>query len=150
MEVSEIVQAVITQIGKVQRINLNKAKELISKIEEEARVRNMKVVIAVCTPEGNPIAVHAMDDAYLASFDIAMKKAYTSVALKMSTKELSLLAAQGGPLYGIDKADNGRIIIFGGGIPLIKNGIIIGGLGVSGGTLEQDTSLAEYGLEVLE
>ncbi len=150
MEQAEIIQAVMERLGRgLLRIDLAKAKKLISSIEEEAVRRGMKVVISICNPEGNPVAVHSMDGAYLASFDIAMKKAYTSVALKMSTKELGELAKPGGALYGIDKADQGRIIIFGGGVPLTHNGLVIGGLGVSGGTLEQDTLLAEYGLEIL-
>ena len=67
----------------------------------------------------------------------------------MSTKELGKLAMPGETFYGVDKADNGRLIIFGGGIPLMLGSKMIGGLGVSGGTSEQDAELAEYGLNVL-
>ena len=151
MENADIVQSVIKKLGLgLLRINLETAKKLIAKVEEEASRRGLPAVIAICNPEGNPVAVHVMDGAYLASFDIAMKKAYTSVAVKMSTKELGELAQPGGTFYGIDKADNGRLIIFGGGVPLSQNGTIFGGLGISGGTAEQDASLAEYGLSVLE
>ena len=90
-----------------------------------------------------------MDDAFHASYDIAVNKAYTVTALKMPTKELAVLAAPGGSLYGIQFTNGGRIVIFGGGIPLKVDGRIIGGLGISGGTGEEDHSLAEYGLSVL-
>ncbi len=150
MENADIVQEVIKKLGLgLTRVNLEIAKNLINNIEKEAARLGINAVIAICNPEGNPVAVHVMDGAYLASFDIAMKKAYTSVAVKMSTKELGELAQPGGTFYGIDKADNGRLIIFGGGIPLTNNGLLLGGLGVSGGTSELDASLAEYGLMVL-
>ena len=112
--------------------------------------RGKQAVIAVCGPDGNPIAVHVMDGAFLVSFDVAVKKAYTSVAVKMSTMELSKLAQPGQTFYGVDKMMDGKIVIFGGGVPLTHNGMIIGGLGISGGTGEEDHSLAEYALSVLE
>ena len=87
--------------------------------------------------------------AFLVSFDVAMKKAYTAVAVKMSTMELSKIAQPGGTFYGVDKLDGGKIVIFGGGIPLKSGNTIIGGLGISGGTGEEDHSLAEYGQSVL-
>ena len=111
--------------------------------------RGQRAVIAVCNPEGNPVAVHVMDGAFLVSFDVAMKKAYTAVAVKMSTMELSKIAQPGGTFYGVDKLDGGKIVIFGGGIPLKSGNTIIGGLGISGGTGEEDHSLAEYGQSVL-
>lgn len=144
-----VIQEVLKRMGVQGRITLDSAKRLIEKIEEEAKRRGKKAVIAVCGPEGNPVAVHVMDGAFLVSFDVATKKAYTSVAVKMSTKELSTLAQPGGTFYGVDKMDNGKIVIFGGGVPIKVGETIIGGLGVSGGTGEEDHSLAEYGLSVL-
>lgn len=144
-----VVQEVLKRVAGPMRINLFSAKKLIERIEDESRRRGLKSVIAVCGPDGNPIAVHVMDDAFLVSFDVAMKKAYTSVAVKMSTKELSVLAQPGGTFYGVDKMDNGKIVIFGGGVPLKVDGRIIGGLGISGGTGEEDHSLAEYGASIL-
>ena len=144
-----VIQDILKKMGIQGRITLDSAKRLIEKIEQEALRRGKKAVIAVCGPEGNPIAVHVMDGAFLVSFDVATKKAYTSVAVKMSTKELSVLAQPGGTFYGVDKMDNGKIVIFGGGVPLKVGDTIIGGLGISGGTGEEDHSLAEYGLSVL-
>lgn len=144
-----VVQEVLRRMGIQGRITLDSAKKLIGKIEEEARRRGKNAVIAVCGPDGNPVAVHVMDGAFLVSFDVATKKAYTSVAVKMSTKELSTLAQPGGTFYGVDKMDGGKIVIFAGGVPLKVGDTIIGGLGISGGTGEEDHSLAEYGLSVL-
>lgn len=151
MNSEQLVNAVLKRLGfGLDKIDLSAAKKLIEKVEEESLRRGLNAVIAVCNPEGNTIAVHVMDGAFLASFDIAMKKAYTSVAVKMSTKELGKLAMPGETFYGIDKADNGRMVIFGGGVPLLSGDKMIGGLGVSGGTAEQDASLADYGLEALK
>lgn len=144
-----VIQEVLKRMGVQGRITLDSAKRLIEKIEEEARRRGKKAVIAVCGPDGNPVAVHVMDGAFLVSFDVATKKAYTAVAVKMSTKELSVLAQPGETFYGVDKMDNGKIVIFAGGVPLKVGDTIIGGLGISGGTGEEDHSLAEYGLSVL-
>lgn len=148
MNENEIINAVLERVSfGNQTLSLNAAKKLIDKIEVEARNRGLNAVIAVCGQDGNMIAVHVMDDAFLASFDIAMKKAYTSVAVKMSTKELGKLAMPGETFYGVDKADNNRLIIFGGGIPLKIGDKIVGGLGISGGTSEDDHSLAQFGAE---
>lgn len=144
-----VIQAVLKRLGVQGRITLDSAKKLIEKIEQEALRRGKKAVIAVCGPDGNPIAVHVMDGAFLVSFDVALKKAYTSVAVKMPTMELAALAQPGGTFYGVDKMDGGKIVIFGGGVPLKSGDTIIGGLGISGGTGEEDHSLAEYGLSVL-
>ena len=144
-----VIQEVMKRMGIQGKIALESAKRLIEKIEKEAARQGKKAVIAVCGPDGNPIAVHVMDGAFLVSFDVAMKKAYTSVAVKMSTKELSVLAQPGQTFYGVDKMDGGKIVIFGGGVPLKVGDTIIGGLGVSGGTGEEDHALAEYGLSVL-
>lgn len=144
-----MIQEVLRRMGIQGRITLDSAKRLIEKIEEEAQRRNKPSVIAVCGPDGNPIAVHVMDGSYLVSFDVAMKKAYTSVAVKMSTMELSRLTQPGQTFYGLGKMSD-NIVIFGGGVPLKVGDTIIGGLGISGGTGEEDNSLAEYGLQILK
>ena len=92
-----------------------------------------------------------MDDAYIASYDIAVQKSFTVVSLKMSTSTLKPLAQPGGSLYGIQFTNNGKIVIFGGGEPLKNSdGEIIGGIGVSGGSEEQDSALAAFGKEIFE
>ena len=144
-----MIQEVLKRMGIQGRITLDSAKRLIEKIEQEALRRNKPSVIAVCTPDGNPVAVHVMDGSFLVSFEVALKKAYTSVAVKMSTMELSRLTQPGQTFYGLGKMSD-NIVIFGGGVPLKVGDTIIGGLGISGGTGEEDNSLAEYGLQVLK
>lgn len=132
-----------------QAVNLQCANALITCIQQKAQSIGLNVVCAVSDAHGNPISVQSMDDAYIASYDVALNKAFTVVALKMSTIDLKPLAQPGGSLYGIQFTNNGKIVIFGGGVPLYNNkGVIVGGLGVSGGSEEQDTALAHFGGEL--
>ena len=110
---------------------------------------SMTLDLAVSNAAGNPLSVQCMDDSYIASYDVAFNKAYTVVALKMPTTTLKELAQPGGSLYGIQFTNGGKIVIFGGGVPLYdRGGKIIGGLGVSGGSEAEDTALAEYGGQI--
>ncbi|CEH31763.1 Uncharacterized protein BN1090_A2_04254 [Aneurinibacillus migulanus] len=99
---------------------------------------------------GNLVAFHRMDDALLVSIDIAQNKAWTSVALKMPTANLAEASAPGAELYGINTTNNGRVILFGGGIPLCSENRIIGAVGVSGGSVEQDVRVAEAAVKSFE
>ena len=96
-----MIQEFLKRMGIQGRITLDSAKRLIEKIEQEALRRNKPSVIAVCTPDGNPVAVHVMDGSFLVSFDMAVKKAYTSVGGKMSTMALSILSLPGETFYGL-------------------------------------------------
>lgn len=127
---------------------LAKAVELIGKIEAKAAEWDMRVVTAVSDAAGRPVAVHCMDGAYIGSFDVALNKTYTSIAFQMSTARLGSLSGPGGSLYGIQFANDGRIVIFGGGEVLRRGEVIVGALGVSGGSAEQDTALAAYGKSI--
>ena len=129
-------------------MTLDLAKKLIDAIEEFALSQGKNVVVAICNSQGNPVAVHVMDDALLVSFEVAMKKAYTAVSVKMSTKELSELVQAGKTFYGLQQIDS--LMTFGGGVPLKKDDKIIGGLGISGGTGDEDHALCEYGLKVFQ
>jgi len=129
-------------------MSLNKAKKLAEAVEKEAARIGVKAVVAVSNAGARPVLVECMDDSYIASYDVAFNKAYTVVALKMSTSTLKKLSQPGESLYGIQFTNQGQIVIFGGGEPLYENGKIVGGLGVSGGSEEQDTYLAEYGAKI--
>lgn len=131
-------------------INLEQAIRLIEEVKRQAQELGMSAVVAVYNSAARPVAIQCMDNSYIASFDVAANKAYTSAALKMSTIELKFLSQPGGSLYGIQNTNQGKIVIFGGGEPLEVNGKIIGSIGVSGGTEEQDTGLARFGKEKLE
>lgn len=142
---------VVANGGLVQSaMSLALAVKLIEKIEAKAAEWNMRVVTAVSDASGRPVAVHCMDGAYIGSFDVALNKTYTSIAFQMSTAELGRLSQPGESLYGIQFTNEGKIVIFGGGEVLKRNGVIIGALGVSGGTAEQDTNLAAYGKSIFE
>jgi len=137
--------------GKVQMsMTLDKAVKLIEKIEEKAAEWDMRIVAAVSDASGRPVAIHCMDGAYMGSFDVALNKTFTSIAFQMSTAELGKLAAPGESLYGIQFTNEGKIVIFGGGEVLKQNGVIIGALGVSGGSAQQDSDLAAYGKSIFE
>lgn len=147
-EESGIVAEVVKRIMEQKVLSLETAKKIIEKVEEESKRRGKKAVICVCNEQGNPIAVHVMDGAFLISFDVAVKKAYTAVALKMPTLKLNELVKSGQTFYGLQNLD--KVMTIGGGVPLYKNGILLGGLGVSGGTGEEDDSLARYGAEIFK
>ncbi len=145
----EIVDTVIREMGAKSDIALAEARILSEKVREKAKAMGVNAVVAVANRAGHPVLVECMDDSFIASYDIAVNKAFTVVSLKMSTSKLKTLSQPGGSLYGIQFTNNGRIVIFGGGEPLYnKKGEIIGGLGVSGGTEEQDTALAECGKSI--
>lgn len=146
---NEIITKVINNVTS-NTMTLDLARRIIYRVEEEAKKIGVKAVVAVSDSGANTIAVECMDDAYIASFDIAVNKAYTSVALKMPTKKLKTLAQPGASLYGIQHTNNGKIVIFGGGVPLILGDKVIGGVGVSGGSEEQDTYLGDFALSVFE
>jgi uncharacterized protein GlcG (DUF336 family) len=138
----------IREKKKIEFISLDCAKQLAEAVERKAREMGVNAVVAIADEGGNLKICECMDNSFLASRDIAINKAYTSVALKMSTKKLASLAAPGGSLYGIQHTNGGRIVIFGGGDTLELRGKILGGLGISGGTEEQDTALSAYGKKI--
>lgn len=152
-ELEQIVARVVKQQlypADVNEMSLALAKRIAKRVEEKAKEMGVKPVVAISNTGARPVLIECTDDSYIASYDVALNKAYTVVALKMPTKTLKTLAQPGGSLYGIQFTNQGQIVIFGGGVPLIYNGKIIGGLGVSGGSEEQDTALADFGASVLE
>ena len=129
-------------------ITLSTARKLSEAVMKRAAEIGVKAVCAVVNSGARPVLVECADDSFIASYDIALNKAYTSVSLKMNTSQLCELAQPNAPLYGIQHTNDGKIVIFGGGIPLLKDGKIIGGFGVSGGTAEQDTYLGDFAEEI--
>ena len=150
--ISSLVAAAIKDVisNSSSEMNLDKAKKLALIVENEAKRIGVKAVVAISNSGARPVLVECMDDSYIASYDVAFNKAYTVVALKMPTSKLKTLSQPNQPLYGIQFTNQGQIVIFGGGEPLYKGGKIVGGLGVSGGTEEQDTYLAEFGAKAWE
>ena len=127
-------------------ITLDEATDLIAAAESRAAEIDNPMVITVANAEGNLVAQHRMDDAWLASVSISRNKAYTSAALDTPTHELAEPSEPGNSLYGLQTTDDGRIVIFGGGYPLERDGTVVGAIGISGGAVEQDRDVAEAGL----
>jgi len=139
---SRKIQDIVEENGSI----LGKAKQLIAAAEQKAIEIGVPMVIAVVDAGGNLVAQHCMDGALLASISLALDKAYTAVALKTPTDEIASAVMPGQPLFGLNTANNGRFITFGGGFPLIAGGNVIGGLGVSGGTVDEDIIVARSAL----
>lgn len=126
-------------------VQLQDARRIIAAAEQKAREIGQPMNIAVADEGGNLIAHARMDGAWIGSVDISIKKAYTARAFDISTKDLAAQAQPGKQFYGIDASNGGRIMIFAGGIPLMRNGKVVGAVGVSGGSGEQDQTVASAG-----
>lgn len=133
--------------NKTVDLNLQTAKKMVAFAEQKAKEINVPVVISVVDSGGHIILMERMEDSLLASIDISLNKAYTALSLKMATEDVQNLCKPGDPLYGIQESNNNRIITFGGGIPFTYKGKVVGALGVSGGTVEEDTYVAKYAIE---
>lgn len=131
-------------------LTLEQAHTVLAAAVTDAEERNTLMNIAVVDAGGNLKAFVRMDGAFLASIDIAVKKAVTARSLNMSTFELGKLAQPGKDLYGIE-ITNGGMAIFGGGELLYdKNGVIVGAIGVSGGSVAEDVAVAKAGAAALK
>jgi uncharacterized protein GlcG (DUF336 family) len=128
-------------------VTLKEARKIIEAAEARAGKLGQPMNIAVVDSGGNLVAHVRMDGAWVGSVDISINKAWTSRAFDISTKELSALAQPGEDFYGIHASNKGRVMIFAGGIPLKRDGVVVGAIGVSGGTGAQDQEVAEAGAD---
>jgi uncharacterized protein GlcG (DUF336 family) len=129
----------------MESITLEEARRVISAAEQKAQEIGQPMDIAVVDAGGNLKAHVRMDGAFVGSIDISINKAFTSIAFETQTKDLAPQTQSGQPLFGINTTNNGRVVIFPGGIPLVHNGEVVGAIGVSTGTVEQDQEVAEAG-----
>jgi uncharacterized protein GlcG (DUF336 family) len=127
-------------------VTLEKAQMIVEAARRKAEEINVPMNIAVVDAGGNLTAFARMDGAWLGSIDIAQNKAYTARAFDMSTKDLGAASQPNQPLFGIHASNQGRLIIFAGGIPLTDGETVVGAIGVSGGSVEQDQEVAEAGV----
>lgn len=127
-------------------ITLEDARKIIVAAEKKATAIGQPMNIAIVDAGGNLLAHIRMDGAWIGSIDISINKAYTARAFDISTKELAAHSQPGREFYGIQQSNHGHIMIFAGGIPLTKNNKVVGAIGVSGGSGEQDQSVAEEGV----
>lgn len=124
---------------------LTQARTVIDAAEKKAAEIGQPMNIAVVDAGGNLVSHVRMDGAWIGSINISINKAYTSRAFDLPTRDLAGNAQPGEQFYGIHASNNGRIMIFAGGIPLKDGDQVVGAVGVSGGTGEQDQSVAEAG-----
>ena len=124
------------------------AQQVLEAAREAARSSDTLMNIAVVDAGGNLKAFARMDGAWLGSIDIAIKKARTARYFDMPTGDIGAISQPGGSLFNIE-VSNGGLITFPGGIPLTKGGVIIGAIGVSGSTVENDHLVATAGVNAL-
>ncbi len=130
----------------METILLKDARRIIAAAEKKATEIGQPMNIAVADAGGNLISHIRMDEAWIGSIDISIKKAYTARAFNIATKDLAEYSHSGEQFFGIHASNNGQIMIFAGGIPIKQNGKVIGAIGVSGGSGEQDHTVAEAGV----
>ena len=126
-------------------VNLADARRVIAAAEKKAAEIGQPMNIAVADAGGNLVAHVRMDGAWMGSIDISIKKAWTSRAFDIATQDLAEHSQSGGQFFGIHASNGGKVMIFAGGIPLKKGGAVVGSIGVSGGSGEQDHAVAEAG-----
>ena len=129
----------------MSQVKLEDARRIVAAAEKKANEIGQPMNIAVADEGGNIVTHVRMDGAWIGSIDISMKKAFTSRAFDISTKDLAAESQSGKQFFGIHASNDGRVMIFAGGIPLMRDGKIVGAIGVSGGTGDQDHAVAEAG-----
>jgi len=132
-------------VESINSVTLEEAQSIASAAEKKAEEIGQPMNIAVTEVGGRLKAFARMEAAWTASIDIAINKAYTAAALGMATADLAEQAQPGQPLFGINTGNEGKIVIFGGGILLMRDGHVVGAVGASGGTVDQDMEVAEAG-----
>jgi len=133
-----------------ETLSLQDAKRMLAAGEAKAEQIGIAYNIAVVDAGGHLVAFSRQDGALIGSIDLAIHKAFTARACDISTGDLAELAQPGKPLYGIQCSNSGKIVIFGGGLPIRRKGVVIGAIGTSAGTVEQDIAVAEAAAEVFE
>lgn len=131
-------------------ITLAEARMIISAGERKADELGVPYNLAVVDAGGNLVSHARMDGAWLGSIDISIHKAWTARAFDMATEELAKMAQSGKQLFGINSTNHEKVVIFAGGIPVKRNGTVIGAVGASGGTVDQDQRVAEAALKGIE
>jgi uncharacterized protein GlcG (DUF336 family) len=126
----------------IETITVDDARRVVDAGEKEATNQGQPMNIAVVDAGGILVAFVRQDNAWIGSVDVAINKAFSARAFDISTQALGENATPGGQFYGIQDSNHGRIMIFGGGVPLMHGDDVVGAVGVSGGTSEQDQAVA--------
>ena len=146
--VIELVSEKLSSIDMDSNLSLEKARKIIRAGEKKAKEMNLSAVFAVVNSEGNLIIEERMDNAILVSVEVAYKKAYTAAALKLNTEDLTALVQPGAMFYGLQS--DPKYIVFGGGMLLKVDGKIVGAVGVSGGSAQEDMEIARACVKAFE
>ena len=126
---------------------LKRAKALTERVEAEATKAKVPVAVCIVDVHGNLVLQHRMNGAPLFALEISERKAYTSALVGVRTADLLALVQPGQPLYALPTVAGGRFCPMGGGVPLTEDGEVFAGVGVSGGTAEQDVAIVEAALQ---
>jgi uncharacterized protein GlcG (DUF336 family) len=127
-------------------ITLSDARRIITAAETKAREIGQPMNIAVVDAGGNLVSHVRMDGAWIGSIDVSINKAFTARAFDVETAQLAENSQPGQQFFGIHSSNHGRVMIFAGGIPLRRDGLVIGAIGVSGGSGSQDQTVATAGV----
>lgn len=134
---------------QVTRIGIDDTRALIDGARAKAVEVGVPMCIAIVDDAGNLVAFERMDGGKVTSITIAIDKAYTAAAAKRATHDYGTASQPGSPAYGINSAIGGRLMIVGGGLPIIFNNEVVGGIGISSGTPDQDRAVAQAGIDRL-
>ena len=130
-------------------LTLEDAKQMLSAAEAKAASLGIPYCVAVVDAGGHLMAFLRQDDALIGSVDLAIDKATTARIFDKATSDLATLAQSGKPLFGIQESNAGKVVIFGGGVPVVLDETIVGAVGTSAGTVEQDIAVAEAAIAAL-
>lgn len=144
--VTELISEKLSSVNN--DLSLEKARKIIRVGEKKAKEMNLPAVLAIVNSEGNLIIEERMDNAILASIEVAYKKAYTAATLKLNTEDLTALVQPGAMFYGLQS--DPKYIVFGGGMLLKVDGKIVGAVGVSGGSAQEDMEIAKACVKAFE
>ncbi|MDB6177373.1 heme-binding protein [Paracoccus sp. Z330] len=134
----------------ITRLDAADADTLIAGAVAQADDLRVPMCIAICDEAGQLIAFRRMDGGKITSSTIAIDKAFTAAGAKKATHEYGAISQPGAPAYGIQSAIGGRLMVVGGGLPVVMNGDVIGGIGVSSGTPDQDRQVAQAGIDAFQ
>lgn len=135
------------KLNEFKELSLDIVKVMAKAAEEKALEINVPVVVAAVDKGANLMLMHRMEDAFVTSIDIAINKAFTSACLKQGSHEITDAIQPGASLYGLQLTNNARIVPFGGGLPVVVDGVVVGAIGVSGGTVDEDMLIAQAAVD---
>ena len=143
-QLGSVVAEIVTRL---KGLTLPEAKLLAQAAQQKAAELNVAIVFAAVDPGGNLLLLERMEEALLGGIELASAKAYSAVAFRMTTDALGRQAQPGQPLFGIQGSSKEQIVLFGGGYPCWRDRQLIGGIGISGGTVEEDMEIASFALQ---